>query len=214
MIQPAASTVVDPDGARADAARLQRQAGLAAERPRPPPGLLPRRRGAATSLYLWIPLTDTDARNGTLHVVPGSHRFANKRPLPARPCRPSTMPSTDVHEASVRLDCRAGDLVLMVSGVIHHSPPTSSDEVRLAAHGILIPVDVPLVFYYADDDTPQGQVECYELDLEGYVRHIHAGPPRPRGDPQPPWSARPPGSMTRERFTAGVARHTGPATPA
>lgn len=156
------------------------------------------------SLYLWIPLVDTEEHNGTLHVVPGSHRFTNairSQHVPA--VFDEVLPL--VREAAVRLDCRAGDLVLMVSGVVHFSPPNRSDEVRLAAHGIVKPRAAPLVFYYADDETPLGKVECYELDLAAYVRHIREG--RPSADvPVTDLVDRPPASMTPARFRAGLAR--------
>lgn len=156
---------------------------------------------SSTSLYAWIPLEDVDESNGTLHVVPGSHRFCNA-------VRSQHVPSTfdevldRVHRESVRLDCSAGEVVVMVSGVIHHSPVNTSDHVRLAAHGILVPVDVPLVFYYADDATPPDKVECYEFDLDTYVRHIHQGRPDPGVVPDE-LVDRPP-AMTRERFDAGI----------
>lgn len=156
------------------------------------------------SLYLWIPLVDTDEDNGTLHVVPGSHRFTNairSQHVPA--VFDEVLPL--VHESAVRLDCRAGDLVLMVSGVVHFSPPNRTDEVRLAAHGIVKPRAAPLVFYYADDETPTGKVECYELDLDAYVRQIREG--RPSADvPVTGLVDRPPASMTPARFQAGLAR--------
>lgn len=155
------------------------------------------------SLYLWIPLVDTDERNGTLHVVPGSHRFTNairSQHVPA--VFDEVLPQ--VHESAVRLDCRAGDLVLMVSGVVHFSPPNQTDEVRLAAHGIVKPTAAPLVFYYADDETPADKVECYELDLPTYVRQIREG--RPSAEvPVTELVDRPPSSMTAQRFRDGLA---------
>ena len=160
------------------------------------------------SLYLWIPLVDTDERNGTLHVVPGSHRFTNairSQHVPA--VFDEVLPA--VHEAAVRLDCQAGDLILMVSGVVHFSPPNRGDEVRLAVHGIVKPQAAPLVFYYADGETPAGKVECYQLDSDAYVRQIREG--RPASDvPLGELVDRPPGSMTPERFRAGLAQFTHP----
>lgn len=156
----------------------------------------------ATSLYLWIPLEDMDERNGTLHVVPGSHRFAPS-------IRSQHVPSTfdlvmpEVHEAALRLDCHAGELILMVSGVIHFSPPNRGDDTRLAAHGILKPVGAPLIFFYADENTPAGMVEAYETDMASYVDQVTLGrPSRTAGSvtmvPRPE-------TMTRERFLAGLA---------
>lgn len=166
----------------------------------------------AQSLYLWIPLCDTDEVNGTLHVVPGSHRFSNR-------IRSRHVPSyfddviDEVHRAGTRLDCEAGELVVMVSGVIHYSPPNRSGELRLAAHGIVKPVGVPLVFYYQDEQTPEGQVECYELDIERYVAAIHGGRPGPEF-PVDRLEARPEAGMTPGRFAAGLAaRDSAEATP-
>lgn len=156
----------------------------------------------AQSLYLWIPLCDTDEVNGTLHVVPGSHRFTNRirsRHVPAVFDEVLDL----VHGASTRLDCRAGEMVVMVSGVVHHSPPNRSGRLRLAAHGILTPTGVPLVFFFADDETPAGQVECYEVDIERYVHAIHHGRPGPEV-PLARLEDRPLSSMGRDRFEQGL----------
>lgn len=159
----------------------------------------------AQSLYLWIPLCDTDESNGTLHVVPGSHHFTNR--IRSRHVPSYFDEALDlVHRAGVRLDCRAGELVAMVSGVIHYSPPNATGTLRLAAHGIVKPKNLPLVFYYADDQTPPGQVECYELDIDRYVQAIHQGRPgldvaMARLEPSPD------ASMTRQRFRRGLAAH-------
>lgn len=157
----------------------------------------------ATSLYVWIPLCDTTAANGTLHVVPGSHRFGNRirsRHVPAVFDEVLDL----VHEQSLPLECRAGELIVMVSGVVHHSPPNLSGTLRVAAHGIVVPLDAPLVFFYADDSTPSGRIECYELDLERYVQQIHQG--RPAADVALSRLVdRPEGSMSRERFLGGMA---------
>lgn len=154
------------------------------------------------SLYLWIPLIDTNEANGTLYVLPGSHRFTNSvraRHVPARfdPVLP------EVHEQSVRLDCVAGEAVLMVSGVVHHSPPNLSGELRLAAHGILKPNDAPLVFYYVDDETPDGKVGMYQVSIDEYV-HLTLGE-RPDPTLRPAgWRERPAEEMTPERLAAGL----------
>jgi len=156
----------------------------------------------ATSLYAWIPLVDMNEFNGTLHVVPGSHRFTNL-------IRSLHVPSTfdevldSVRAAALRFDCQAGELILMVSGIIHFSPSNSSGELRLAAHGMLAPSQIPLQFYFADEQTPEGKVECYEFDIEGYVKQLHQGRPDPAVEPTK-LLARPPKSMTPERFVAGL----------
>ncbi|MGI8936857.1 MAG: phytanoyl-CoA dioxygenase family protein [Iamia sp.] len=155
-----------------------------------------------TSLYLWVPLVDTDATNGTLNVLPGSHRFTNRvrsRHVPAR----FDPVLGEVEAASTRLDCRAGELVLMTSGVIHFSPPNRSADVRLAAHGILKPVAAPLLFYYADDNTPDGLAEVYEVGIDDYIDLTMNGRPGPDVK-RTALCPRPTGDMQPERFAAGM----------
>ncbi|QXC60296.1 phytanoyl-CoA dioxygenase family protein [Aquihabitans sp. G128] len=156
----------------------------------------------AQSLYLWIPLVDTDEVNGALHVVPGSHRFANRirsRHVPAVFDEVLDL----VGGSSTRIECQAGELVLMVSGVVHHSPPNRSGSLRLAVHGIVKPTAEPLLFYYADADTPADVVECYEVDIEGYLRATQEG--RPAGRTPDRLEARPPSSMAADRYRSGLA---------
>lgn len=156
-----------------------------------------------TSLYVWIPLVATDEHNGTLHVLPGSHRFSNRvrsRHVPAK-----FDPVLDeVEQHSIRLDCAPGELVVMVSGVVHHSPPNQSDALRLAVHGIFKPAAAPLVFYYADEMTPLGQVEMYEVGIDEYIELVLGD--RPGSSVVCSGTCeRPETEMAPERFAAGLA---------
>ena len=54
---------------------------------------------------------------------------------------------------------------------------------------------VPL---YCDEDTPPGLVECYELDIEQYVRAIHGG--RPEGREPDRMERRPDALLGPDRF--------------
>lgn len=155
-----------------------------------------------TALYFWIPLVDTDDRNGTLHVLPGSHRFANdvrSRTVPA--CFDGVL--DEVRGASIGLECEAGDVVLMVSGVVHYSPPNRSQSLRLACHGLLKPPAAPLVYFYADELTSDDEVEMYEVDIDRYISLTLGDCPRGSAVPLGTRS-RPPEQMTPERLAAGL----------
>ena len=156
-----------------------------------------------TSLYVWIPLVATDGVNGTLHVLPGSHRFTNR-------IRSRHVPAVfdpvldDVEEQAVALDCEPGELVVMVSGVVHFSPPNQTDAVRLAAHGIFKPTEAPLIFYFADEATPEGTVERYEVSIDEYIELTLGDRPGPEFE-LTGLSERPPMAMSPERFERGMA---------
>lgn len=156
-----------------------------------------------TSLYVWIPLTPTDGTNGTLHVLPGSHRFTNR-------IRSRHVPAVfdpvlaQVEEEAIALDCEPGELIVMVSGVVHFSPPNLTDHVRLAVHAILKPIEAPLVFYFADDETPQGKAERYEVDIDQYIELTLGDRPGPEVA-LAGLSDRQPMAMSPERFAQGMA---------
>jgi len=158
-----------------------------------------------TSLYVWIPLVATDSVNGTLHVLPGSHRYTNT--VRSRHVLAMFDPVLDrVEAASVELICEPGELIVMVSGVVHFSPPNRSESLRLAAHGIFKPAEAPLVFYFADDQTPPDEVECYEVGIDDYIELALGDRPGPRFA-QSGTCAREPVEMAPDRFAAGQAAY-------
>jgi hypothetical protein len=72
---------------------------------------------------------------------------------------------------------------------------------------MLVPSKIPLKFFFADEQTPEGKVECYEADIDSYVSQLHQG--RPALEVQPiQILERPPQGMTPERFLAGLRATT------
>jgi hypothetical protein len=157
----------------------------------------------ATSLYLWAPLVDVDDHNGTLHAVRGSHHFANRIRAQHVPARFDQVIEL-VESSADRLDCQAGDLVVMVAGVVHYSGPNMSDRTRVAAHAVVTPSSTPLLFFYADQDTPTEKVEAFEVDIDQYVKLIRSGRPRESATLAGLFD-RPPIEMTPDRFARGLA---------
>lgn len=162
------------------------------------------------SLYVWSALDPITPRNGALHVLPGSHRYGGE-------VRAQHVPfvfddAIDlVRSASIRLETEPGDVVVMVSGLVHWSPANRSDAVRLAAHGLLKPIDAPIVYFYADEQTPSGSVEMYEVDMDTYIELCLVGRPGPEVRCTG-LRSRPPGSLAREeliRHLAGTAATEG-----
>lgn len=155
------------------------------------------------SLYVWSPLDPITPSNGALHVLAGSHRFGGE-------VRAQHVPfvfddALDlVRSASTQLDTQPGDLVVMVSGLVHWSPANGSGALRLAAHGLLKPVEAPIVYFFADGQTPPGTVEMYEVDMDTYIELCLVGRPGPevrRTGLRP----RPPGAMVREDLIRHLA---------
>lgn len=131
------------------------------------------------SINVWVPLVDTTERNGTLGVVPGSHR-AFDRPrgtAVGSSGLPSPFAGSEAHMARrwVRpLDVTAGHAVVNDHRTVHCSPDNLSEEPRVAASITLLPVGVRARHLYGRG----GMVEVYELDDSEFVR-LHIGGPPP-----------------------------------
>ena len=104
------------------------------------------------SVNIWCPLVDTGADNGTLGLVPYSHRLV-------RPIRGTNV--TDgyrLHAGAIGrafgrlVDFRAGQAVIYDHRVLHYSSANDSDRLRLAATLVAVPESVPLIHYYAETE--------------------------------------------------------------
>lgn len=122
---------------------------------------------AHLGLSVWIPLIDSDRTNGTLHVLPGSHRMGNH----LRP-RDVEAPSPALQEIALRdsvaVDLEAGQLLLLDGAVLHHSPPNASTTERVAVIAALRPADAPLHFVLSEQGDADGTAAVYEVPQEHY----------------------------------------------
>jgi hypothetical protein len=136
----------------------------------------------ARSLNAWIPLEDSDLTNGTLRVVDGSHRLGNHDRSLAMPWAFEGLHDL-FWELARPLVVPAGTLVLFDTATVHCSGGNRSGATRLAVNALLTPRDVPLIHLVADDRTPAGQVEIYEVSIEHYVSGDLTDRPDTRGGP-------------------------------
>ena len=103
-------------------------------------GALPDTQGYWVCNSLWM-LDDFTAENGSLRVVPGSHRFM-RRPQEVLAC------PQDPHPDEVLVTGRAGDVVIMNSHLWHGGTANRTARPRLALHA-----------FYCRSDKPQQQYQ-------------------------------------------------------
>jgi hypothetical protein len=121
----------------------------------------------AVSLSLWIPLIDSSVLNGTVHVLPGSHRMGNH-------VRPPDVDSLDPEvrcaalEDSVPIEIDAGSILVIDGALIHHSPPNRSSRERIAAIAAVRSVGAAMRYVRSDHGRPTGVADVFEVPVERY----------------------------------------------
>lgn len=115
----------------------------------------------------WCPLSDTSTESGTLHVIPGSHRWLDRARGSGFPNPFRDVEATLVAHHLVPLPTPAGHAVIYDSALLHASPPNRSGEVRAVAGLAFAPAGAALVHHHTDGD---GMARVYEIDEWYYTR--------------------------------------------
>lgn len=122
-----------------------------------------------TSVSIWCPLVDSFRDNGTLEVVPGSHkRFAEFRG-PMIPWELDAIKPQLIEKYLQPLDTKAGDAVILDDSLVHYSRPNKTQDLRIAIQLILIPAELPSVHYHLDYQNPT-EVKVWEVDHDFYMQ--------------------------------------------
>jgi hypothetical protein len=116
-----------------------------------------------TGINIWVPLIDLTIKNGTLFILPGSHRL-----FPTY--RGSSIPEFFDGVMDELIDylhpviIRAGQAVIFDQSIIHYSPPNYSDEIRIVTNTYFTHKDTEYRTFYWDKDKHVGCVEAFAQD--------------------------------------------------
>lgn len=132
-------------------------------------------------INVWIPLEPTSVDNGTLRVLPRSHRALDH--LRCSPCNPASFESEQnlvPIDRLVPLDVDLGQAVVFDQGLLHGSGSNTTEAMRPAVTIAYRPDDAPLLHYFvADPDLDE--VEVYRVDPEFFTELVVGSTPdRPR----------------------------------
>jgi hypothetical protein len=115
------------------------------------------------SLSLWCPFQAVDETNGTLAVVPGSHRISQRpRGFTTRFPYPALEPVFIKY--SRHLPLSPGQAVIFHQRLFHWSGPNRTPARRLAANCFVAPCEAALVFPHPDDPAQPRRIELFEAD--------------------------------------------------
>ncbi len=138
------------------------------------------------SYSIWIPLQKTDDCNGTIEVIPGSHKlFTPLRGINMEHpySHPFKIIGNDVKkEYMVTIPLTVGQAVIFDDALLHYTGPNKSENDRLAVQLIIKPRAAKGLFYYKHREITNGNnVEVFEADKNFYInlKLITGGNTRP-----------------------------------
>jgi len=120
------------------------------------------------AVNIWTPLQDTNEKNGTIEVIPGSHKWNNVLRAPTLPFYYNGFQSqlmTRLHAISVS----AGEAVILNQAIIHYSKANKTGQTRIAITTGIKSSDAPMLFHYWDKKKP-GEIEVFEQEDDFLIK--------------------------------------------
>lgn len=120
------------------------------------------------SAGLWVPLQDTNRKNGCLRLIKGSHRLGDI--LAITPDFPTIFNKfkDKIGNFDTVIELKAGQGVLFNNKLIHGAFSNLSDEKRIAAVTAVKSANCKWVYYHKNGS---GKIEKYLMTYEDYTRH-------------------------------------------
>lgn len=131
------------------------------------------------SFSVWVPLMDTNAENGTLQIIPGTHtqNFHYAIRSPWIPWYFKDFSDFVIKEYHRPLNVKAGQAVIFDDSLIHYSSPNNSKEQRIVIQNIIIPAETEAVHYYVDPERPE-VLQTMVVDKEFYLDYDMRATPK------------------------------------
>lgn len=121
-----------------------------------------------TSVSIWVPLVESTVENGTLQVVPGSHKRFGEFRGPMVPWELDNIKKELIDKYLIPLETNAGDCVILDDSIVHYSALNKTQGLRLTIQLILIPSEEKSIHYHMDGSLPD-TIQVLEVDKDFYM---------------------------------------------
>ncbi len=116
---------------------------------------------------LWISLIDSDERNGTLSVFPGSHlKVKNIRGAGIEPLFSGKQ--QEIIPYLTPLSIKAGQLMLFDSALLHYSSANHSNSIRVSVMTNILPADAEVFLYFQNMEN-SSLVDEYQVPTDFFL---------------------------------------------
>jgi hypothetical protein len=122
-----------------------------------------------TTVSIWCPLVDSTIENGTLQVVPGSHKRFGEIRGPMIPWELDGIKKEIIANHLVPLETKAGDCVILDDSIVHYSAINKTEGLRLAIQLICVPSEFPSIHYHMDSQNNPNEVQVLEVKDDFYM---------------------------------------------
>ena len=122
------------------------------------------------TVSIWCPLVDSTIENGTLQVVPGSHKRFGEIRGPMIPWELDEIKQEMIDHHLVPLETKAGECVILDDSIVHYSAINKTHDLRLAIQLICIPSEMPSIHYHMNPAVSMEQVDVLEVDVDFYMQ--------------------------------------------
>jgi len=122
-----------------------------------------------TSLTIWAPLHDTFKKNGTIHVVPGSHKLFDYIETVHTPGFFKNYEKELIENDLIPLELKEGQAVIFCDTLIHWSPINNDVKPRIAIQIETIPKQEQGIMYYYDKDLEK--FAMYAVDKNFFIEN-------------------------------------------
>jgi hypothetical protein len=153
-------------------------------------------------VFLWCPLVDVDGDNGTLSVIPGSHRWSDSI-RPSREIQVTEDLQADLEPLGRPVDLRAGEALVFDPATFHGSGPNHTDRRRPAVTIATVPFGTDLVHFH---EHPDGRLQGARVDPDFFTAHPYGTPPTGYPEVAPWTTAVTAAELTRAIRLTGASR--------
>ena len=123
-----------------------------------------------TSVSIWCPLVDSNADNGTLQFVDGSHKRCAEVLGPMVPWELNAIQRQIIAEQlTPAQNIQAGQAVVLDDSIVHYSNINRTDGLRLAIQLILVPREEPTIHFHMNPQHSPDRVEKLEVDVDFFM---------------------------------------------
>jgi ectoine hydroxylase-related dioxygenase (phytanoyl-CoA dioxygenase family) len=121
-----------------------------------------------SSAQLWIPLQDTNSKNGNLQLIPNTHLYSDV--IRTSPIYPSFFKAylNKMKAYAQNIPLKLGQAVLFNHKLLHASTPNSSSQERLAVISTLKPREAQWLYFNWNENRKV--VNKYEANLDFYLK--------------------------------------------